>query len=137
MSKKVLIIDDDPDIVETMKMVLESKDYTVESAVNGTEGLAKVKTFNPDVIILDVMMDSVTEGFQVSYKLRSVEPNSEYAKWAKTPIIMVSAINTTSHFKYSPQTDSDFLPVDEFLNKPIEPEALISTVEKCLAKTAK
>jgi len=73
----------------------------------------------------------------VSYKLRSVEPNSEYAKWAKTPIIMVSAINTTSHFKYSPQTDSDFLPVDEFLNKPIEPEALISTVEKCLAKTAK
>lgn len=137
MSKKVLIIDDDPDIVETMKMVLESKDYTVDSAVNGTEGLAKVKAFNPDIIVLDVMMDSVTEGFQVSYKLRSTEPDSEFAKWAKTPIIMVSAINTTSHFKYSPQTDSDFLPVDEFLNKPIEPEALISTVEKCLAKAGK
>lgn len=137
MSKKVLIIDDDPDIVETMKMVLESKDYTVDSAVNGTEGLAKVKSFNPDIIVLDVMMDSVTEGFQVSYKLRSTEPNSEFKKWAKTPIIMVSAINTTSHFKYSPQTDSDFLPVDEFLNKPIEPEALISTVEKCLAKAGK
>lgn len=137
MSKKVLIIDDDPDIVETMKMVLESRNYTVETAANGTEGLEKVKSFSPEVIILDVMMDSVTEGFHVSYKLRSKEPGSEFAKWAKVPIIMVSAINTTSHFKYSPNTDSDYLPVDEFLNKPIEPEALIGTVEKCLAKAGK
>jgi len=134
MSKKILIIDDDPDIVETMKTVLESKAYQVETASNGTEGLEKVKQFDPNLIILDVMMDSITEGFHVTYKLRSPEPSSEYAKWAKTPIVMVSAINTASHFKYSPQTDSNFLPVDEFLNKPIEPENLLAVVEKCLAK---
>ncbi|HBC74583.1 MAG TPA: response regulator [Candidatus Wallbacteria bacterium] len=134
MSKKILIIDDDPDIVETMKTVLESKAYQVETASNGTEGLEKVKKFDPNLIILDVMMDSITEGFHVTYKLRSPEPSSEYAKWAKTPIVMVSAINTASHFKYSPQTDSNFLPVDEFLNKPIEPENLLAVVEKCLAK---
>jgi len=134
MSKKILIIDDDPDIVETMKTILESRSFTIETASNGTEGLEKVKSFNPDLIILDVMMDSITEGFHVSYKLRAPEPESEYAKWSKVPIVMVSAINTTSHFKYSPQTDSDYLPVDEFLNKPIEPATLLAAVEKSLLK---
>jgi len=137
MSKKVLIIDDDPDIVETMKMVLEARQYIVDTASNGTEGLEKVKSYDPDVIILDVMMDSITEGFQVTYKIRSTDPGSEYAKWSKIPIIMVSAINTSSHFKYSPKTDSDFLPVDEFMNKPVEPETLLATVERCLSKAAK
>ena len=61
--KKILIVDDDPDIVEAMRMVLEAQNFEVHSAVNGTDGLKKVKAVNPDLIILDVMMDQLTEGF--------------------------------------------------------------------------
>lgn len=131
---KILIVDDDPDIVEALKMTLEANHYKVFTAANGTEGLKQVKAVNPDLIILDVMMDTITEGFQVSYQLRNPYPKSEYAAYSKIPILILTAIVEKKHMKFSTKTDGDFLPVDDFVEKPIRPQVLLEKVKKLLAK---
>jgi CheY-like chemotaxis protein len=130
--KKILIIDDDPDIVEAMKMVLEAQDFEVHSALNGTEGLSKVKQVHPDLIILDVMMDQLTEGFQVSYTLKNAAHGSEYAPFTNIPILMVTAVGKEMHMKFSPETDGAYLPVEAFLEKPVQPKMLIEKVKALL-----
>ena len=131
---KILIVDDDPDIVEALKITLEANGYKVETAFNGTEGLRKVRAVNPNLIILDVMMDSITEGFQVSYQLRNPDPKSEYAPYAKIPILMLTSIAEKKNMKFSPQADGDFLPVNAFVEKPIRPQMLLDKVKELLAK---
>ena len=131
---KILIVDDDPDIVEALKMTLEANHYQVYTAANGTEGLNQVKAVEPDLIILDVMMDTITEGFQVSYQLRNPDPKSEYTPYAKIPILMLTAIVEKKSMKFSTQKDGDFLPVDDFVEKPIRPQALLEKVKKLLKK---
>ncbi len=130
--KKILVIDDDPDIVEAMRMVLEAQNFEVHSAINGTEGLHKVKEVNPDLIILDVMMDQLTEGFQVTYTLKNTAPGSEYAPFSKIPILMLTAIGKETHMKFNPETDNEFLPVQAFLEKPVQPKMLIEKVKTLL-----
>lgn len=131
---KILIIDDDADLTLSMKIPLEAHGYTVETASSGKEGLAKVLTFEPDLVILDVMMETTTEGFQVSYALRDPSPESPYRAFAATPILMVSAVSKYTGMKYDPAKDGDFLPVTEFIEKPVEPDKLLSKVEKALAR---
>jgi len=127
---KVLVIDDDPDLVESIRITLEANNYEVYSAENGTEGLRLVKEIHPDLIVLDVMMDTITEGFQVSYKLRSRDPQSEYKEYSDIPIIMLTGISQKMHMKFSTEADEDFLPVNEFIEKPIRLEALLARVKK-------
>ena len=129
---KILIIDDDPDLVESIRITLEANDYQVFSAGNGTEGLKMVKEVNPDLIILDVMMDSITEGFQVSQKLRSRDPQSEFKDYLQTPILMVTAVSQKMNMKFSPEEDGDYLPVNEFVEKPIRLEALLEKISKLI-----
>ena len=128
--KKILIVDDDPDLVEVMRLTLETAGYQVFSAASGAEGLAKVKEIEPDLIILDVMMDYTTEGFQVTLNLRSPDPTSEYAAYRQIPILMLTALHTTTELRFKP--DDDYLPVDDFVEKPLEPGALLEKVEKLL-----
>lgn len=127
MAKKILVVDDDPDTVEVIRMVLEAADYTVVSAANGQEGLRRVVEEEPDLIILDVMMDSTTEGFQISLELRSPDPESPYAAYSDIPILMLTAIHTTTPLRFAP--DSDYLPVDDFVEKPISPKDLLAKVQ--------
>ena len=129
---KILVIDDDPDIVEVLKITLEANSYQVFSANNGTEGLAKVKEIKPDLIILDVMMDTITEGFQVSYQLRNPDPRSEYAEYAKVPVLMLTGVGEKMRMKFSPETDAEYLPVDAFIEKPIQTPMLLEKVRKLL-----
>jgi CheY-like chemotaxis protein len=131
-NEHILIIDDDPDMVMAMRMPLEAKGYKVSRASSGTEGLKKVRELNPNLIILDVMMDTTTEGFQVSLTLRSPDPKSEYAAYKHIPIVMVTAIHTTTPLRFAP--DQDYLPVDTFIEKPIDPDALLSKVAALLAE---
>ena len=131
-NEHILIIDDDPDITMAMRIPLETKGYRVSQASNGAEGLNKVKELNPDLIILDVMMDTTTEGFQVSLALRSSDPTSEYAAYRQIPILMVTAIHTTTPLRFAP--DKDYLPVDTFIEKPIDPDTLLGKVAELLAK---
>jgi CheY-like chemotaxis protein len=130
VKKKILVIDDDPDIVQALRLTLQGN-YEVYSASSGQEGLRKVKEVNPDLIILDVMMETQTEGFQVSLALRSPDPNSEYAAYAHVPILVLTAIHQTTPLRFSP--DSDYLPVDDFVEKPVKPGILLAKVKKLLA----
>jgi CheY-like chemotaxis protein len=128
---KILIIDDDPDIALAARLCLEGAGYAVEEARNSVEGLAKIKADRPDLIVLDVMMDSTTEGFQTALALRSPDPDAEYAGYKDIPIIMLTAIHTTTPLRFGP--DQDYLPVDEFIDKPIDPDKLVQKVETLLA----
>jgi CheY-like chemotaxis protein len=131
-SKRILVVDDDPDLVEVIRLTLEASGYEVFSAAGGREGLDKVKEIEPDLIILDVMMDYTTEGFQVSLQLRSPDPESEYAAYSKIPILMLTAIHGTTSLRFTP--DEDYLPVDDFVEKPLEPGTLIAKVEALLGE---
>ena len=131
-NERILVVDDDPDLVEVMRLTLEAAGYQVYSAASGAEGLEKVKELDPDLIILDVMMDYTTEGFHVTLQLRSPDPDSEYAPYSKIPILMLTALHSTTSLRFTP--DEDYLPVDDFVEKPLEPGALVEKVEKALAK---
>ncbi len=127
---KILLIEDDPDMVMALRMPLEANGYEVFEAATGEEGLRKVKEIEPDLIILDVMMETTTAGFQVSLQLRSPAPQSEYAAYSHIPILMLTAIHTTTSLRFGP--DEAYLPVDDFVDKPIEPDVLLEKVRKLL-----
>ena len=131
-SERILVIDDDPDLVEVMRLTLEASGYEVFSAVSGAEGLEKVKEVDPDLIVLDVMMDYTTEGFQVSLALRSPDAESEYAAYRDIPILMLTAIHSTTPLRFGPE--QDYLPVDDFVEKPLEPGDLVKKIEELLGK---
>ena len=133
---KILIVDDDENIVTAMKVVLESKDYEVIAAHNREQGLDQVRNAKPDLIILDVMMDHVTDGFKVSRELKA-DPQT-----AHIPILMLTAIHrelddelSPGFIRYSPETEEGYLPVDGFADKPIDPADLLKRVEELLAKS--
>jgi len=128
MKEKVLLVDDEADFVEINKAALENKGYQVVVAYNGKEALRKALEEKPDVIILDVMMATKTEGFDVSRKLR------RYKEIQDVPIIMLTAIRERMDIKWKIQPDKEWLPVTEFLEKPVAPEKLIEKVEEMLKR---
>jgi CheY-like chemotaxis protein len=124
---KILIVDDDPDIVEAMRVVLESKKYEVAVAGSGEAGLALARSERPDLIILDVMMETGSKGFEVSRKLNADED------LRKIPILMLTAIKEKTGIGFSHEAGDDaWLPVDEYLEKPLKPEVLLAKVETLL-----
>lgn len=129
MSKKVLIIDDDIDVVEAMKIALESVGYEIESAGDSEEGFEKLFEFQPDLLILDVMMNTITEGFNAAWEIRSPDPNSRFKDFRDLPILMITAISSEQKMLFDPKKDEDFLPVNDFVEKPIAPRALIEKVQ--------
>ncbi len=131
-NEKILVIDDDPDLVQVIRLTLEASGFRVFSAASGTEGLEQIKEIKPDLIVLDVMMDYTTEGFQVSLALRSPDPTSKYAPYRDIPILMLTAIHTTTPLRFKPE--EDYLPVDDFVEKPLEPGDLVKKVEELLGR---
>ena len=123
---KILVIEDDVDMVTAIRMPLEANGYEVLAAATGEEGLQEVKQAEPDLIILDVMMETTTAGFQVSLKLRDPDENSEYAAYRHIPILMLTAIHTTTSLRFGP--DEAYLPVDDFVDKPVDPDVLLKKV---------
>ena len=132
---KILIIEDDSDLVAAMKRILENKGFIATIAYDPDEGKEKLNHEEPDLIILDVMFGSKGEskGFDFAQAIKLDK------KFSAIPILMLTAINTERpSFKFSPETDSEFLPVDSFLDKPVHSEDLISKVEELLRqKTSK
>ena len=125
----ILIIDDDPDIRLAARLCLEDAGHTVIEASNSEEGLEKLKADHPNLIVLDVMMEQATEGFQLALTLRGPDAAPEYRE---IPILMVTAIHTTTPLRFGP--DDDYLPVDEFIDKPIDPDVLVQKVDALLNK---
>jgi CheY-like chemotaxis protein len=124
MKKKILIIDDDIDLVEVLRLTLENNGYEVFDAQDGTRGMEKILKIRPDLIILDVMMATWDEGFEVAHDIR-VNPEI-----AGIPIIMLTAVSQQMGIRF--EKDSDTLPVDEFIEKPVMPNRLVEIVKKYL-----
>jgi hydrogenase maturation protease len=135
MPAKILIIEDTPDMALALRMPLEAVGYQVFHALSGQEGLEMVKQVRPDLIILDVMMETTTAGFQVSLELRSPDPRSEYAEFRQVPILILTAIHTTTSLRFGP--DEAYLPVDDFVEKPIDPDVLLEKVKGLLEGSGK
>jgi len=127
MPAKILIVEDTPDMALALRMPLEATGYEVFHALSGQECLEMIKQVKPDLIILDVMMETTTAGFQVSLQLRSPDPHSEYAEYRHVPILMLTGIHTTTSLRSGP--DEAYLPVDDFVEKPIDPDALLEKVQ--------
>jgi CheY-like chemotaxis protein len=128
--KRILLVDDDPDIRLATRLPLESAGYQVSEAVNFSDGQAAVKKVKPDLVVLDVMMDTTTAGFQFALDLHNPGPDSEFKEFKDTPIIMLTAIHSTTPMRFSP--DADYLPVQVFLEKPVDPDVLLKTVRNLL-----
>ncbi|MGB9880101.1 MAG: response regulator [Anaerolineae bacterium] len=126
MSKKILVVDDDPDFVEAMRLTLEPNGYQVISAASGDEGLAKVKSEQPDLVILDVIMSSVLDGLQMSQRMQE---NPEHKR---IPILMVTSIANTDYAALFP-TD-EYINIDGFLSKPVAPDVLLKRISELLQR---
>ena len=126
---RILIIDDDPDIIEAMTVVLENRGYEVRSAQDGDQGMVRLKEARPDLIILDVMMRTSQEGFELS---RELKHNAEYKD---IPILMLTAVKQKKGLDFkSVAGDEDCLPVEEFLDKPVKPDLLLEKVGDLLQR---
>lgn len=128
-NSKILIVEDDVDLVAAMKKILESCGYNVSTAYDPEEGMERLKALKPDLIILDVMFGSAGEskGFDFAQEIR------QHKDLAYVPILMLTAINTQKpFFNFSPDTDDEYMPVDAFMNKPVQSEALCNKVEALL-----
>ena len=125
----ILIIDDDKDVVSTMRIILESKAYQVRSACNGKDGFAEMERKIPDVVILDVMMSTDTEGFDLAYKLQR---NPLYKE---IPIIMLTSFPQRMA-EEGPEKFQHIMgegwPVTMFFEKPIDPQKLLTAIEDIL-----
>jgi CheY-like chemotaxis protein len=127
--KKILIVDDDDDLVLALRMVLESANYVVERAANGAEGLEKMRASLPDLVLMDVMMANPLDGYYTTQEI------SEDPQLRQVPILMLSAITSTQYVSSFP-TDQ-YLNIVEFISKPIEPETLLEKVENALKGSKK
>ncbi|MBN1819030.1 MAG: response regulator [Sedimentisphaerales bacterium] len=126
---KILIIDDDPDISEAMTVVLESKNYQVSVARNSREGMDRIQAQKPDLIILDVMMDTPQEGFTLGRQLK------EDPKTKDIPVLMVTAVKEKTGLDFKAEAgDETWLPVEEFIDKPVKPQILLEKVGKLISK---
>ena len=128
MQKKILIIDDDIDLVEAMRLTLKNAGFDVIDAQDGQKGLEKIEKEKPDLVLLDVMMETQDEGFHIAYQIRNNEETADL------PIIMLTAVGAETGFSFDKEKDEDFLPVDEFIEKPVNPDTLIECVQKNLGQ---
>jgi two-component system alkaline phosphatase synthesis response regulator PhoP len=124
---KILIVDDDPDLVEAVTMILESKDYDVIAAYGGIEGLEKAKTEEPDLIVLDVMMPD-KDGYAVCKELKA-DP-----QYSKIPILLLTAVvSKISTTRYTQQMGLE-TEADDYIDKPVEPAELVKRIEILLGR---
>jgi two-component system alkaline phosphatase synthesis response regulator PhoP len=113
MAKKILVVDDEPDLVEAVSIVLENKGYAVVKAYGGVEGLKKARTENPDLIVLDVMMPD-KDGYAVCKELKAD------ANYRSIPILLLTAvISNIPTSKYTQEMGLE-TEADDFVVKPVE-----------------
>ena len=122
-SKKILLVDDDADFVESNKDLLEAEGYQVVVAADGESGLAMALQEKPDLMLLDVMMTHDTEGFEIS---RKIADNPEL-KGMK--VLLVTGVRKEKELAYSFEPDKDWLPVQKVLEKPVPPEKLLKEIK--------
>jgi CheY-like chemotaxis protein len=128
---KIMVVDDDPAIRESLQTILESRRYTVITAADRTEGMDKIKAEKPDLLILDIMMSSWLDGLDMSKKLKK-DP-----QFKDMPIVMLTGVREKTGFDLRPRSGGpDWCSVDAYLDKPVPPDVLLAEVEKFLSRKA-
>jgi len=123
---KILIIDDDQDYADALRIVLENQGYEVSHTTNILDGKRQVVSEPPDLIILDVMMDKHTDGFDLCSELKNDQACSSI------PILMVTAVTEKTGFKFSPATDGEYCLADDYIPKPVPVSDLLSRVNRLI-----
>jgi CheY-like chemotaxis protein len=123
---KVLIVDDDPDFHESVRSFLQSAGYSIVSAYSEQEGLQLARREKPDVILVDIIMQTTTDGFDFCREVRR-DPELKH-----TPLLGVSAIEKVIGVPYPPDMDPSLFPVDAYLSKPVTPEKLLEELKKLI-----
>jgi len=124
---KILIVDDDPDFRESCRLILEAAGFEVAEAGDPEQGVEKVETDKPDLLILDVLMPREYEGFDVVRRLRAD------SKLRDLPILMLSAVHDAKDTPYRFRPDPTYLPIEAFLDKPVAPKVLVRKVREMLS----
>lgn len=132
MPKKILAVDDDPDILDALTMILESRGYQVVTARDGIEALANLKAEVPDLMILDLLMPKM-DGWAVCKELQ----DPRWAKYRDIPILILTSVREeASRRRYELETGLE-LDVDDYVEKPFSPDTLLGRVEKLIKKKEK
>lgn len=127
---KILVIDDDPDFIGAVTPVLESSLYHVVTASNVVEGKEKIFQEKPDLILLDIMMDSLFDGFSLCH---SIKTSKEYQEFRDTPVILVSAVKEKAGSRFSFKSEDYGLAApNDYIDKPVQPDILIEHIGKLL-----
>jgi DNA-binding response OmpR family regulator len=128
---KILVVDDDPDILMAISAVLEAHTHQVVTACDGEEGLVKLKEERPDLMILDLLMPKM-DGFAVLKELQ----DPRRSKYSNIPVLILTSVREdVSRRRYELETGLE-LNVEDYVEKPIDPHALVERVEKLLEKRA-
>lgn len=127
---KILIVDDDLDIVDSLKMILENNGHEVTVKTDPDNLAASVMQVNPDLIILDIIFpEDPNAGFTAARELHKIE------KVKEIPVLLLSAVNKLSEMSFGfSETDisEDFMPVKGFIEKPVEPSVLLAKIAELL-----
>ena len=123
-SKKILIVDDDIDVITVVKAILSKEGHNVISASDKIEGFKMAYKEKPDLAILDVMMTTQSEGFDVARELQADEDVKG------TPVVMITGVRKEMNLPFAFEPDGDWLPVKALLEKPVKPEVLLKTLEE-------
>jgi DNA-binding response OmpR family regulator len=129
---KILVIDDDPDFRAAVTAILKSALYEVATASNPEEGKAKIFSEKPDLILLDIMMDSLFDGFSLCHAIKT---SKEYKDFMDTPIIFVSAVKEIAGSRFQFKGDEQgMMGPDDYIDKPVKPDDLLARIAKLLEK---
>jgi len=127
----VLVIDDDQDFTTAVRALLEAEGYEVVVAGSGEDGLRRLRDCNPDLIILDIMMETTTEGYGVN---EAIKHSGDYDAYQQTPILMVSSIRETPDELYPRASEVDMIRPDRYLTKPLDVPTFLAVVRKTLGR---
>ena len=129
-AQKILLIDDDEDFRISIKTLLESYDYEVLEAESGEQGLVKLKSENPDLIILDIMMETIDEGYMINQVIKF---QKEYEEFKNIPIIMVSSIQDDPLSRFPAASGQvDMIIPDFYMTKPVDIPEFLKLIKKSL-----
>ena len=129
---KIFVIDDDPDFRKVVSMMLEAKSYNVVTAKDPKEAKKMLLTEKPDLVLLDIMMDSIFDGYSLCNEIKTSE---EFRELKDTPVIFVSAVKEKAGSRVTFDTsEHGLVGPDDYIDKPIQSEDLYARIEKLLNK---
>lgn len=129
---KIFVIDDDPDFRKVISMMLDAKSYNVVTANNPREAKERLLKEKPDLILLDIMMDSIFDGYSLCNEIKTSE---EFRELNETPVIFISAVKERAGSRVTFDTsEHGLVGPDDYIDKPVQPEDLYLRIEKLLTK---